>query len=317
MNRKGKLLLLATALFLISACTTQKSRDDLSLIGKAWHNTTAHYNGYFNAEELLMASIEELKQQNSDNYNKILNVYEYIEVDNPQAVASNLDEAIKKVTVVVNLHRQSYWTDDCYLLVGQAQYLKQDYEAAEETFRYLIEEYNPARPSKSKKLSPRSKSSRKKSTSASKKSNAKTSKQKSLSAKKKRAAVQKQKKKEKKAKEKERAAYNRQVKKNRKKGIKPPPRPSSKKKAEETAAPKPDTKIAEANTAKSDQKEEEIKDKEAEKITPPNSYFMKHKPSYQEGVLWLAKTLIERDNYDGALRYMAQLDADQKTFKRS
>ena len=42
---------------------------------------------------------------------------------------------------------------------------------------------------------------------------------------------------------------------------------------------------------------------------------MKHRPAYQEGVLWLAKTLIERDNYDNALRLLNQLEKDPNTFK--
>ncbi|MBK7874094.1 MAG: tetratricopeptide repeat protein [Saprospiraceae bacterium] len=41
---------------------------------------------------------------------------------------------------------------------------------------------------------------------------------------------------------------------------------------------------------------------------------MKHRPVYQDAKLWLAKTFIERDNYDGAQRLIAQLNDDPGTF---
>ena len=76
----------------------------------------------------MTASFLTLEEQHEDNYNKLLPMYEYIATDNHEAVASDLDEAIKKVSVVVNLHRESNWTDDSYLIVGKAQFLKKDYE---------------------------------------------------------------------------------------------------------------------------------------------------------------------------------------------
>jgi hypothetical protein len=37
----------------------------------------------------------------------------------------------------------SRWTDDCYLVLGQSQYLKQDYESAEESLEFMTAEFNP------------------------------------------------------------------------------------------------------------------------------------------------------------------------------
>ena len=162
LKRIIKASLALAILSIISACTTQKSRSDMSALGELYHNTTAHYNGYFNAEELLAASIESLNQQHQDNYTKLLPMYEYVAAENPQSEAPGLDEAIKKVTVVVNLHRYSKWTDDCYLLVGKAQYLKQDYEAAEETFRYMVSEYSPEKMKEREKVSKQDKKVKKK-----------------------------------------------------------------------------------------------------------------------------------------------------------
>jgi tetratricopeptide (TPR) repeat protein len=296
-----KSLVLFAIIALLAGCTTQKSRSDRSALAKLYDNTTAKYNGYFNARELLRASILELEQQHEDNYNKILDLYEYVEVDNPQAVAGNLDEAIKKVSVVVALHRESVWTDDCYLLLGQAQYLKQDYEGAEETFRYMLEEFSPSKMKERKEAGKNSKkvSSGKKKTSKKKKKVKRSKKKKQRSAKKKR------------------KQYNRNVKKgksgnssgsSKKKKVNPEDRKKKlaeeSKKAEEEAEDDGPVGIIRLSDT-----EEEIMEEKAQK------YGIKHRPAYQEGVLWMARTLIERDNYDAAQRYISQLERSPATFK--
>lgn len=127
----------------LTACVTKKSRDDQSKIGQYYHNLTSRFNGWFNANELLVQSIATLEDQHVDNYNEILPLYEYAAVDNADAVKADLDEAIKKVSVVVTMHKYSDWADDCYLLIGKSLYLKKDYEAAENAFEYYMDEFQP------------------------------------------------------------------------------------------------------------------------------------------------------------------------------
>ena len=97
----NKALLILVVFSMASACTTQKKKSDMSALGELYHNTTAHYNGYFNADELVTASILTLDQQHEDNYTKLLPMYEYVAAENPQAVAPDLDEAIKTATQMI------------------------------------------------------------------------------------------------------------------------------------------------------------------------------------------------------------------------
>ena len=110
-------------------------------------------------------------------------------------------------SVVVNLHREAVWTDDCYLLVGKAQYLKQDYESAEETLRYLTNEFSP------EKMAEKEKKSKGKDDKKNKSSDSKEDEEEvditQLSEKEQRKIAKKQ--------EKERERYNRELKKKRKK----------------------------------------------------------------------------------------------------
>ncbi len=302
MKRFNTLLSLWVFIFFISSCATQKSKEDPSKVGKFYHDVTSKYNGYFNANELLEASVMTLNEQHQDNYNKILSVYKYSAADNPTAVAGDLDNAIKKVSIVASLHPASHWKDDCYLLMGQAQYVKKDYESAEETLEFMVDEYDPKNAGKKRKKGKKKKKSKKQ-----KKKEAKEKK-------KKREATQKEKKKAqgKKRKEKEAARKKRikaskkkakQNKKNRKKGKKS----SSKKKTTEepeVKAPEPEPEV------KEEQQEEQKKEKDESE-----NYFLKHKPAFQEGVLWLARTYIERDKFDQAARLIDRLKSDPSTFK--
>ena len=134
------------AIFLISGCVSKKRKNDVSKLGKFYHNVTSEYNGYFNANELYEASLATLKANNNDNYSKILEVYDYIAVPDPKVVNPDLDKAIEKLTKVATIHEKGDWVDDCYVLMAKSQFLKQDYERAQETLEYFEEDFNPANP---------------------------------------------------------------------------------------------------------------------------------------------------------------------------
>ncbi len=64
-------------------------------------------------------------------------------VSDAKSAAPVLDEAITKAGVDIKLHPKSQYADDCYLLIGQSQYVKRDFEGAEKTFDYVITTFDP------------------------------------------------------------------------------------------------------------------------------------------------------------------------------
>lgn len=380
--RLSRLVLYVVIIFLASGCSTTKKKGEVSKLGRFYHNTTAKYNGYFNANEILKESIVTLESGNQDNYNELLNVYAY-QGDNPQVVAPNLDIAIEKVSTVVTLHRPSKWVDDCYLLLGKAQYLKQDYESAEETFRFFQEEFDPLNPYSGNYEKNRKKSSKEKKKvrdeerkeikkekeiekeerdkareekAKERKETKKEEKKAREESKKKEAKLKDQikslkeklRKEEKKRKDKEKEAIKK-ARKKKKRIPKKDPKADNRSSAEKTVQSKLDAKQAEldafraaknegrekkeeeTNTIEEETKTEVKTDAEiaeekaaaekakAERIAKeeeeeaaakakkkrerenankpkPPSGFLKHKPAYYEGLLWLAKTYAERDN---------------------
>lgn len=284
----NSLLIILLAMGLAAACTTTKSRSDMSALSELYHNTTAHYNGYFNANELYELSVDMLNRSHVDNYIYPLPMYKYLAADDAAVVTPDLDNAMQKLTIVVNLHPYSKWVDDSYLLFGKAQYLKRDYETAEETFRYFAGEFNPEAMDKKEKKAEAQKKAKKKKQKSKKKKKSKKSKNKMSKAKAK--ALKK---------------YNKQVKKARKSGSKAPEKPAILQRGSAAEEKEEKRKEEEAKKAK---EEAESKNK------PPKDNPLKHQPAYYEGMLYYAKTLIERNKYDSAQRIIDDLNQDPKTF---
>ncbi|MBL7815530.1 MAG: tetratricopeptide repeat protein [Saprospiraceae bacterium] len=362
MKHLYKSLTLIFAITVLAACVTTRKKDEAKGLKLFMHNLTAKYNGFFNANVLVQEATDKLNEQHQDNYNKVLDVYPYLAADNPAAVAPELDKAIEKVAVVATYHRPSHWVDDCYLMMGKAQYLKHDFESAEETFAYLAENYNP---SLKKKMS---KKDRAKAVAEAREEKKKEREQKAKDAKKAREEAIKEKEKEKK----ERDRQAEKDKEDREKALKQAKEDEAKKRKEaiqdkKLSLEERNEQKRKENAAKTEQKRKEREEKErlakqgvkVDKTKPaeittapvattqptvkkeetkpttttkkeeeeatasktnkpkgkPDKYFLKHRPCYQEGVVWYARALTERQNFVDAEILLDELDKNPKTFK--
>ena len=301
---------------IVTGCVTRKKKEDLSFMGKLYHNITAKYNGYFNANVLYDEAIIKLNAQHIDNYTKILDLYPYMAVENPKAVGPDMDKVVSKVSTVATVHPGSGWVDDCFLLAGKAQHIKQDYESAQETLEYMAKEFSPE--ALKEKMSSKNKAkAREKELKNKKKVKEKVKKEQA----KEKAEVKKEKEKTKaeikKEKEKEREQRIKENKAKAKEREKARKNKSKAKKIEEAPVVKMDMpKTTPTEEAKPEEKEkvekkETVKKEEKEK---PEKYFLKRKPAYQEGLLWLCRTYIERQKYDEASRIINKLSTDPKVF---
>ncbi len=126
------------------SCSTKKN----TFTRRVYHNLTSHYNGYFNGKEALKDAQAELARIAQDNYTKILPVVNYGTKENVTSITPNLDRAIAKASMVISRHsiyiknvEYVRWIDDAYLLMGKANFYKQDYKSAITTFDYIIKKY--------------------------------------------------------------------------------------------------------------------------------------------------------------------------------
>ena len=127
-----------------SACSTKKN----TFTRRAYHNLNAHYNAYWNGNESLKDGIRDLGNNVQDNYNSVLPVVNYGTESNSQSINSNMDRAVEKASKVIQKHSMYFdkeehvrWVKESYLLIGKANFHKQDYNAARRAFEYVNRQY--------------------------------------------------------------------------------------------------------------------------------------------------------------------------------
>jgi tetratricopeptide (TPR) repeat protein len=272
---------LALVVLLFSCVTQKKKGEETSKFKKNYHSFTNKYNYWFNADELYRLAVIKLEDSYKDNYSQVLEVYPYAAAD-PQAVRPDLDNIIAKASKGIVLHRPGRWTDDNYLLLGQAQFLKRDYETAESSFKFIKEEQDPRNKSKTKLKSASAKKKESKKKVAAKKKAAK----KKAEAKKKAAA-------KKKAEAKKRAAAK---KKNKgKKSTGPAPKDAPKDAAAPVAPePTPDLTV----------------------VSNPYGEPLGRVHAYPHSMIWYGRTLTEREKYEEAEFHFREL-WEERTFPKS
>ncbi len=304
------LLSFATATIFISSCAaSHKTKDEAGLVGTKFHDLTARYNGYFNAKELYKESKLLLEESHQDNFNRILSIYPFEAVEDPNSVEADMDKAIEKVTKVSSIHHISKWVDDCYVLMGKAQYLKGDYESAQETFEYFIDDFNPKDPDSRVYETP----DRREDAKARKKEQERERKIK-----------QEEREKAQKEKEKERDRIKKERKKSRNKKDKKRTKKTDAEKQAEIAAKENKERGNKIEGIASSSDEIPINEDEAylasiEKSKAENKKkadnpfeggFLKHRPSYYEGMLWLSKSYIKREKWLDAKYYLDRIEEE-------
>jgi tetratricopeptide (TPR) repeat protein len=131
---------------LYAACSTKRD----GTMPRLYHNMTGHYNGYFNANELVIKSAAKLTEGHIDNYDKLLPIFTYGTAEEAKAVFPDLEKAIGKCEKVVSRHTikddskedkkrppLNKWIDDNYMVIGQAYFYKQSYYKSADIFQYV------------------------------------------------------------------------------------------------------------------------------------------------------------------------------------
>jgi tetratricopeptide (TPR) repeat protein len=137
---RSKLSIFGFYVLLLCLCGCSTTNHGI-LPSQAYHDITSHYNAYFNANEKLKNTLRVQRDTHKDKFDSVIAVYDH---NNPSDFAANsadLDDAIKRSTLSIQLHGTSNWSDDNMLLIGKSSYLKGDYDKASSSFRYITTEY--------------------------------------------------------------------------------------------------------------------------------------------------------------------------------
>lgn len=149
---------IALALFVVAvlaACSTTKN----TFVTRTYHNLTSRYNGYFYAKESMKDAADKIEKTYEDDYTQLLPIVRIPNTSASKVCYPDLEKAIKKATLVIERHAITNksgteiagavkWTDENYIIIGQAHYYKQEFIPAFEIFEYVINKY-PKNPSQS------------------------------------------------------------------------------------------------------------------------------------------------------------------------
>ncbi len=117
----------------MASCSSQKS----NVAAVSFHNTTAHYNAYFIARQKIQYIENSISESQINDYTKILNVMPPLDSMLSVTYAEDIQEVLKKASLIVQNHPNSKWVDDGYNLVGMARLYGYEYTHAIETFKWV------------------------------------------------------------------------------------------------------------------------------------------------------------------------------------
>lgn len=140
--------IIAVASLFWAGCSTQKN----TFLTRTYHNTTAHYNGYFWGNLAYQEGMQKLIDNHKEDYSDILPVFVYADDKEAQSIYPEMDRAIKKATTMIENHtitdKQKREIPDavkyikyCYLLLAKAHMGKNEYLAAIQSLDYASKEY--------------------------------------------------------------------------------------------------------------------------------------------------------------------------------
>ena len=116
-------------------------KNEKSWFYKQWHNTLAHYNTYFNAEQKWLETVEISREAYKDDFRKPIDLFNYGTLEALQANQSAMDDVVKRTSTMIDRHPKSKWVDDAYHLMGKAYLMKGDANAALDLFDYVAAQY--------------------------------------------------------------------------------------------------------------------------------------------------------------------------------
>src|SRR5690554_113446 len=139
-------VLLSILVLVIGSCSTEKN----TFLNRAYHSTTARFNGLFNARELMRIGLENYRYNAREDFSQILPVELFPNEEDVVEFYPIVDTAIAKCQKVISLHsmptaskpsrkktEHAKYIDQNWLTIGYAYYVRRDFEKALQTFDHV------------------------------------------------------------------------------------------------------------------------------------------------------------------------------------
>ena len=124
-------------LFLLLGALSSCSVEQNNFTSNVFHNLTAHYNGYYYAREKTDEVEKIILKSLDDDPNQILRLFPKLDTVLAKTYSKDTEEIIKMASLSIQRHPNSKWVDDNYVLVGKARLYGSDFQNAIQTFKYV------------------------------------------------------------------------------------------------------------------------------------------------------------------------------------
>lgn len=157
------LLLISSIFFLLTSCSTKKN----TWLSRHYQALNVRYNIYFNGNESYKQGLLSIEKAHIDDYSEILLMYPVSYHPNANAASSDMARAVEKSKKAIKnrsikkkpkknpkkakdpeyqsfLNKEEYnvMIDDCWLLMGKAEFHKADFLSAVGTFTYITKHFS-------------------------------------------------------------------------------------------------------------------------------------------------------------------------------
>ncbi len=135
--------LLLTAMVL-SNCSTTKDR----WINRQYHETTAHYNAFFNGEEALKEAVSAFEKSEEYDFEVLLPIYYWPNEKQAPQMFAKMDRALEKSAKVIKNHSMVFrgeqkndYVFKAYLLIARARFYKNEWIQCIEAASYMEDQF--------------------------------------------------------------------------------------------------------------------------------------------------------------------------------
>ena len=150
--KSSRVIVILSVIVLVLSCSTEKN----AILNRGYHNMTAHYNGFFNAREIIKETMKTFQESYKEDYSQILPVYIIADDKSASTLYPEMQRAIDKTEVVIGKHSMpnpkkvgkgrkkeewNKWIDNNWLVMAQAHFYKRELDAALLKFEYVYKSY--------------------------------------------------------------------------------------------------------------------------------------------------------------------------------
>ncbi|MBX7240427.1 MAG: tetratricopeptide repeat protein [Bacteroidia bacterium] len=117
------------------------NKNSKNPFARLYHNTTAYFNYYYNADKLYKEKLDEINKNYQFPSTGFIEIYHVGNEEEMKTYEADLDKIIKKNEVLIYKHPNSRWVDNARHLEGKAFFYKGQYDRGLRNYEEIIAKY--------------------------------------------------------------------------------------------------------------------------------------------------------------------------------